>query len=83
MHSCLIVWLALCKLAIHGFSALRNRHHMSLIAYALVLVRYHKQTALQRRSTEYLFGITVYVTKSRQKQLANSVRSQTHVMTIV
>ena len=35
-----IVWLAL---AIHGFSVLRNRYHVSLIPYALILVRYHKQ----------------------------------------
>ena len=35
-----IVWLAL---AIHGFSVLRNRYHMSLIPYAIILVRYHKQ----------------------------------------
>ena len=35
-----IVWSAL---AIHGFSVLRNRYHVSLIAYALILVRYHKQ----------------------------------------
>ena len=34
------VWLTL---AIHGFSALRNRYHVSLIAHALILVRYHKQ----------------------------------------
>ena len=34
------VWLTL---AIHGFSVLRNRYHMSLIPYALILVRYHKQ----------------------------------------
>ena len=26
-----------------SFSALRNRYHMSLIAHALILVRYHKQ----------------------------------------
>ena len=35
-----VMWLAL---AIHGFSALRNRYHVSLIAHALILVRYHKQ----------------------------------------
>ena len=35
-----IVWLAL---AIHGFPVLRNRYHVSLIPYALILVRYHKQ----------------------------------------
>ena len=34
------VWLTL---AIHGFSALCNRYHVSLIAHALILVRYHKQ----------------------------------------
>ena len=38
-----LVWLALCKLAIHGFSVLRNHYHVSLSAHGLILVRYHKQ----------------------------------------
>ena len=48
------VWLTL---AIHGFSALRNRCQVSLIAHALILVRYHKQARAVFTAVQWLCKI--------------------------
>ena len=45
LDSVVSMWLALCKLALHGFSVLRNHDHVSLRA-RVILVRYHKQDFL-------------------------------------
>ena len=57
------VWLTL---AIHGFSALRNRYHMSLIAHA-------NSCALSQASSSCVYcGAVALQDWFQQKQLANS-----------